>query len=667
MANSAIITARNPVTVVNHVSTAVFVKRAWADDWTWVPNIEPVRAVEACAPSVGEASFKYQFGEIQQHFDTDFGFYRPLLVQGAYVMIVAYNEFAPRGWPVWIGVIQEETANIYGSAFPAAEQSYEALSIEHLLDRNMINGAYCDGGEYIERAVAFNKKNGNGVLTKGNRSAEKIDGCYLFSDDGEQWSNLQIIEYLVERYLGDGITFEVTGATDPLDNIFEEHQLYGRSVLDAINNLVDHRYGLGWRILVPVAPGGTCQIHVFSQLQYPVQIGDVTVPANPMQAYVTNQGTHLVDLSLGFSATHQYDSVNVYGQPILVCGSFSYADETLERGWTDEEETAYNSPGHDDETEDDTARRAEKFDRVYQAHRVPKDWDGACGDGEGGSRYNAHPQVEDDCTINYDETADFWQSERKFERNIPIEIETLDPDAPQEFRAGFAVVKQLDGTYNFAEKAWGEDETTRFPGNMTMLDREMGVALKGSINHVYGLNHFPEDALSAITPAFNYEDIIVTAAFYTDRRLRYQVQVPGQYITETGRTATIILPDAEYWVILPNTVTDIVDGALTRDYTDYEVVRDDSAEIRQMAALAQLWFATARATVAMRVKVVSPLFGVGTLIGAAAASWHATQIGTVVSQRVWDFRANTTDVTTGYDELAFSGDVFRKKKKMAKK
>lgn len=639
---------------------ACFFKREWVDAWTWVPYVRARWAEESAAPSVAEASFEWIFGEVKQHFDATYRFYLPVLVQNAYVMVRTYNEWGD--WPVFIGSVQRETAAVHGTAWPQGDQAFSAFSIEHLFDRNQINGAWTESG-FIERAVAFNRKDAHGLVEQGNRSESVTDdGVYTFSRDGEKWTNLDIIEYLLWNFVDDGIDIVIAGSTGPLDQIIEEHDFYGQSVLAALNQLIDRRYGLNWRLLVPDTPGGTVYLYVFSQLAFPLQIGDVEVPANPVQSVVPILGDHAVDPVLTFDALNQYDSVEVRGANILVCGSFSYADETLEKGWTDAEQASYDDPGHGDSDENDRARRAELFDNIYQKHRVPRDWDGHCGDGAGGDQYNAHPFVTNDSEVVWDEQSPFWMGDRKFDNEIPIETETLDEDAPVDYRRAFAVVKHPDeDAYSYVEKAWPEDDTARFPGNMTIAQREMGIVVRPEINHVYGKNHFTNEDTN-IEPAFDYESLIVTAAFRVDAQLRAIGQVPGQHITETGRTKIILVPDAQYWVILPNTVTDVVDGELVREFADYEIVRDDSARLRQILALSLVWFGFARGTMALRYKAITPAWPVGSLILGLEGTWHATVLGTVVTRKRWVFDTNTTEINTGNEELVFREGVMRMKK-----
>jgi len=473
---------------------------------------------------------------------------------------------------------------------------------------------------------------------------------------------LQILEYLLSNFVGEGITFQVDGATEPLEEIIEEHDFYGQSVLSAINQLIDRRYGLNWRLLVPSEPGGTVILYVFSQLAYSLQIGDVEVPANPVQAVVPIVNNHAIDPVMSFDATHQFDSVEVRGANVLVCGTFSQTDGTLTKGWTDAEQSAYENPGHADADENDIARRAEKFDKVYQNFRVPSDWDGYLGNGVGGGKFNAYPSVLYDATVDVEDQSVFWKGERRFEHEIPIEVESGDEDAPPEYRRAFAVVKHPEsGKYSYVEKAWPEDDDARFPGTMSILPREMGFIVRPEINHVYGKNHFTNEDTN-VTPAFDHATLIMTAAWRIDAQLRAAGIIPGQNITETGRTKVIMVPEAEYWLILPNTVTDVEDGDLVRDFTEYEVVRDDISRLQQILALSLVWFGFARGTMAMRVKNITPAWPASTLILGTQGTWHATVLGTVVTKKTWNFDANETEVNTGNDEIMFKDGVMKMKK-----
>lgn len=658
MASAILIDGLPPGSSTHYGYQACYFKRRWADPWTFVPYVRCNRASEQAAPDVGGATFEWNFGEIKQHYDTQYGFYLPVLVANAYVMVRTLNQWG--NWATWIGVIQRETAQVHGTTWPQGFQGFEAFGIEHLLDRNQVNGAYTEAG-FVEREVVFNRKSNHGLAQQGNRS-ETVDdnGVYYFSRDGEKWTNLQIIEYLIKNFVRDGIEFELAGAIEPLQQIVEEHNFYGQSVLAAINTLIDRRYGLNWRLIVPDSPGGVCYIYVFSQLAYPLQIGDVQVPANPVQSVVPILGDHATDCVLTFDALHQFDSCEVRGSNLLVCGTYSYADLTLVKGWSDEAEAEYVAA-------DDEARRADKFDAVFQRHIVARDWAGGLGNGEGTAQYmNAQPSVTDDGEVLLEEVADFWRGEKSFERKIPIEKEGLDSEAPTEYVIAFAAIKHPEEEkWAFVEDAWPDD--IEAPAELSLISRELGVTIKpGTANHRYALNHFDDsgDPGSDFEPLLDYEKILLTAASYTDVQLRASGQVPGQVISETGRTKVVHVPEAEYWVILPNTVTDIREGALHREYDDYEVVRDDSAVLRQLLALYLVWFGFARGTMTLQIKSITPAYPTSGLILGAAGTWHATVLGTVVTKKefVWAKDICYTEIVTGSEEIAFKQGVMKMKK-----
>lgn len=663
MGSIALIDGLSPGQVRQFSYQACYFKRLWADSWTWVPYVRCNRASEQAAPDVGNASFEWNFGEIKQHFDSSYLFYNPVLAANAYTMVRSYNQWG--NWATWIGVVQRETAHVHGTSWPQGDQGFEAFSIEHLLDRNQINGAYTESG-FVERQVVFNRKAGHGLAQQGNRSTNAdSNGVYYFSRDGEKWTNLQIIEYLLQNFVQDGIRFEVAGAWGPLNQIIEEHNFYGQSVLAAINTLIDRRYGLNWRLLVPDTAGGTVYIYIYSQLAYPLQIGDVQVPANPIQAVVPIINDHSIDPVMTFDALHQFDSVEVRGANLLICGTFAHADGTLVKGWTDAQEAAYEDPGHGDPDENDRARRAEKFDNVFQKLIVPRDWDGYLGDGEGGATVsNAQPMVYYDASIDVNEQAPFWLGEKRFEAEIPFEVETLDDDAPVEYRRAMAIIKHpTEDAYSLIEKAWPEDDDARYPGNLSLAKREMGIIIRPEINHVYGLNHFDNDDTN-VTAAFDYEDVIVTAAFRSDAQLRAAGVVPGQRMTETGRTKVVHAPEAEFWLVLPDTVTDIEDGQLVREFSDYEVVRDDSDIVLQLLALNLIWFCFARGTMTMQVKTITPAWPTSTFIIGAQGTWHATLLGTPVTKKeyVWGKDISYTEVITGSEEIVFKANAMKAKK-----
>lgn len=652
---------------------SVYVKQSWADKWTWVPYLEAVTADEASAPDVGQAEFIHWFGNIKRHDLPEYYVFLPLLVQAKYVMIIVHETYGD--WPAWYGVIQHENDDLNGTvAYLQGKQAFTAFELSHLLDRNDICDAYTDAG-WIDRAIGFNEAIGRGYSLEGNRSTDPDEnGIYWFSSDGEYWSGAEAIDYILENHLRGGITWKLAGeGRGTLEDIVEEFDVRGQSPKRAIETLVDKRRGLGWRVIAFPEKDSPVYIYTYSTLGTPVQFGEIYLEANHNQVAIVLDGRIDTELEVSFTELERYDTIIARGELVRMCGTFSYEDETLEKAWTPEEESEYKigsiKPTADDEDRDNN-RQSDRLAAVYQKHRIPDDWDGKLGDGEGGKKYKALLPVSDDCfidtTIEEEEEPDegseeqptegdddniavIWLKGKRFLNDLPLEesggVENAEPD----YRKAFAVVKDEDDVYHFVHRIRGTDYA---PAHVHMADRELAIYVRPAINHQYGLNHFLDtDPGSNFEPVLDYEQLIITANFETDTRLQAIVEVPGQYWSETGRIKTIDVKDAHAWLVMPNTVTDVQEGKLVKTELKYTVARLDSERLQTAAALAAAWYGTARSTAQGTFKYIAGECPVGSLMLGAIGRSGAVDIGTVITRRRWDFRRGTTSWATGFSEI----------------
>ena len=223
-----------------------------------------------------------------------------------------------------------------------------------------------------------------------------------------------------------------------------------------------------------------------------------------------------------------------------------------------------------------------------------------------------------------------------------------------EYRRPFAAVKvdvedSDSGTlYFFVDKLADAEIGSNI--QVRMLDREMGIELQGSPRHEMALNSWDGANPSANNPDVDYETLIATVCAKTDTYLAVEVDVSENVASESARTLIINVEDAELSYILKGTVIDIIDGELVR-YEGDGIIRDDSARLRTIAALARAWYAQKRTAITLTLKNIIGFSPVGTFIVSASSSWHQEPVGTVVSQRMWDFRSKTSQVETGFFEM----------------
>ena len=178
----------------------------------------------------------------------------------------------------------------------------------------------------------------------------------------------------------------------------------------------------------------------------------------------------------------------------------------------------------------------------------------------------------------------------------------------------------------------------------------MGIHLQASPNHELAKNHFDGAGVAANEPDVDYSTLIATVCAQTDTSLAVEVDVSKNASSESARTLIIDVEDAELSYILRGTVIDIIEGKLVK-YTGTGILRDDGARLRTIAALAKAWYAQKRTAITLTLKNIISFAPVGTFIVSASSSWHQEPVGTVVSQRTWNFESKTSKVETAFFEM----------------
>lgn len=641
--------------VWSKIGCSVRVKLNWADEWTWLPFVAVKDCEDVAAPSVGQATFIYQYGYTKRAELANWATYSPLYINGAYVQIVVWNRWG--AVPLWHGVIQRETVRPMGDTDQVnGQQAFVAFDLKHVLDRQEMLGSYTEDG-YIDRGLVFNTRRQRGYGYETNRSAAVDgDGVYVFGDSAA-WTHADIANYVTVKFANAGITWYAIGQSEAMAYMVEEINLHGRTPKAALDMLVSRKRGLGWT--VDTNGEGVVYIYVFSTVAVPVAGGGVYLPPNNDQRVLYFAGAAVSQPEISLSHLDVYDKIVVRGGPVYSVATYSYADGTLVEGWSGASETAYaagtGTPADSEELHD-AERETEKYDDVFQRHHVVASWDGRTGNGAGGGLNYATPLVDWDGTVVGGTGQTPHRAGLQFERTLPIELAGSSPGGT-DYTRPLVVVQAAtaeDGDiYILADRL---EVLGKAPANLDVLDGDLGVMLRPrSANHKFGLNHYdPATAAdSASDPQVDYTTMILTAMFATDQHLQVTLERYGWPLGETSRTKLISMPDATAIYVAPGTVKDVTNGALT--YETSGLLRDDGDRVRQVAALAAAWFGTPRATVRINVSTMALSSVVGSMIAAIVGPEGVTWCNTVVTRRVWQFDAEgvRTTVQTDYEELDF--------------
>lgn len=350
--------------IAGQVIPTVHVKKHWADAWQYVPYAMPIQGDETVAPNIGRMSIRYDYGRNTREDRASYATETPLNFDNWYAAVWVSDRYGSAA--LWYGIIPSQDYAINDGSPAGGQMTITAFELSHILDRQVITGAYTDNG-FIERPLKFNGKHGFGLTTQGNRgSLDPATNAYRFGPGNDQWSNAQIAAYLLSYYGPSSVNFVLTGELSALDAIVEEHNLDGLTVWAALNKLIDRRRGLGFRVVS--AGAGTVYVYVFSVLSFPIAYGEGYLGPNAFATGVNFDNNPAWSPRLNVSSIDRYSKVIVRGGPVSCCFSVSYTDGTLTEGWETADTTAYEDVNQGSAEANDAERSTDKYKNVYQKH-----------------------------------------------------------------------------------------------------------------------------------------------------------------------------------------------------------------------------------------------------------------------------------------------------------
>lgn len=625
---------------------SVEIKGRWGDSWRVVNYLRPLTASVSISPSIPVATFLYTYGDIKREDSNVFNWVSPIDIANNYVRILSHGSNGQQ--VLFVGILTDDHFEVHGATTdPQGNQTITAYGLEHLLDRTAVYGALTDNG-WIDWMPTFNDRDQWGGLLQGNRSTANGWNS-AFSTDGEEWTYLDIILYMLQNHSPSGLNIGISGAYDVLDSLKGRFNFDGLTLRQVLDKLIDRRRGLGWMVW---SNGGDVNIYIFSVFDEGVSVGGVYYPGNPEQIDLALDD--LIDIEsaeIGVNQSQLYDTIVVQGQRVKTCFSASFADGTLQAAWSGSEETSYKNIIAADGKTGDILRSADDYTAVYQRFIVPDSWNWFAGNGIGGYGGNAVPSFDNFAYPDYSTPGPYSGRPRPLLRALPLtRVDGIDYD---NYLPPVAIIKHTDDQGADAYYPIDQlDKIKKSPASLRMLDGDMGLEIRGKINHSFGKNSF-DSATNGPTehePDFDYNDLICTVAVESDVRPKVIVELGGE--TEVNRTLVINVYDAEFWYITPGTVEGVSDGQVV--HHSGGVTRDDTEKLRNIAAMAAAWYGKYRGTVRLTVKDVVTSMLPGALIVSASSSWQNEPVSTVISRVTYDFTGAKTTIETGFAELDFS-------------
>jgi len=638
----------------------VKVKRNWDDPWTIIPWLTVQNASDGSTKGCNDMIFEWRFGFIIQPGSPYLLHYPWLNIAGCYIALDVMDQYGTA--PLWIGIVDEHTVNPFASTTSAGIQTFRAIGLKQLLYHKPILGSWVkswDGVGFVDEIIPFNESNRTEKFAgdKGNNRSELPNeyGVFYFDEDTSDtekcgnWSHANVIDYLLFFFANlemdggpPGPRFflacppEVYADLDSLVGTFTCEE----SVGIALDTLLNERRGISCRMTTLGLPGTPVFIEVFSLFE----------EMNPDVVWV-DTFTNLLEPTITFNRTHNYDAVRVTGGDVCVCTTFSPGYENngfapVDSMWSDAIQTEYESITGE-EGEADAKRGTERYRSIYSRFRVPVTWDWKIG------AVNASPLPADDVTLDFTQQRAQFGASLRFSRDIPF-YEAGHANASPALRKAFVLVKCSDpdetGEYWYYVERLSKGQLK--PCSVAISDENLSFLVEAPIPHLANLNgNVPSKTL--IEAQHDYHDYLFTAMIRTNSRIRCVMPIANTTVpNEVPHIAVIEAKGADVIIILEGTVIDVdKDDATQVIQSEFQIFRNDGQRVFDNAILAAKFYSQQQCVCRITCRGIRYDFWPGSIVAGLFTAEGFTSVGTVVVSRQWNFEENTTTISTGFFDI----------------
>lgn len=360
----------------------------------------------------------------------------------------------------------------------------------------------------------------------------------------------------------------------------------------------------------------------------------------------------------------------------------------------------------------DAVRKDNLFEDVYQSFVVDPMWDFKTDTGFVCSPrlddYGNVIKIKDEIQSSYNS----FSSDRRFQKQLPVTLNIYDPDTSSyvmnniktnlyekihsrlredntSIMDGTIYTQSINKVYQHYEPIDRVNIKPKeyTPSRVAVQDEQLGIKIKNSaLPHVvsgdpffqYKFKYLLEDNTSSkfwsdstdrnsgIKMECDYHDFIFTGGYYIDERVGITIKFPGSTQKEV-KSIKQIKTDDQMILIDPDTVIDcnfanLLNGypngiRYWRDFSDITNCidgiwwRDDRKKLINKAILAANWYSMQKGTIKLKTKSIELNFIPGAIVRSIVDSAGITEIGTIITQRQYDFVNMETTIMTGYVEL----------------
>ena len=726
-----------PVPVFQH-------RASWQDTWVQIEGVRILDVTETSGRSIGTAQVSFEYGSLIGLSATTYEQVNPLSIldhwvkiswlsnigDGDFDIVVATEanlpatafggeralvedvwrvfEFDGADWnntgnqPVqnlhkWYGIVTDERRNEHSTgANLSGTQVLQCSGVEWLLTRRQIITSVVKDGAgtaIAQSGIPFNAGGGHAVgaqIIQANRKPTSSDGeDRIFTDvltSAAPWSARDVVRYLLTHHAPTGATGPTwqlaASATDILQWYSPLNLVsHGRTVYEILNDMINWRRGLTWRLLVNDLTN-IIELEVKSMLGASLVLptGE-TIPEADKQWVISVYGDAVSsNVQRVTSSQKQYDQVVAVGaRRGAVCTMYTTGEGQFNPDWTTTAYTNYLAgatiPAGTNLSEakarhDAHRSQDEELSRVYTSYRVPNTWDGFVNDIHlfPVLDYYADPDAGD---------IHIWRGGLKVEDYIPLKEGFLydDPTTPTKvagtpaipsWQSPFAAIEVVTGAkrnYCYVDRLAGhgksEDQTPgiEFSCNLQIRDGEAGIVIRPSapphvLAKVVGATDYPWTTAAQGTsdhyPKADWQSAIITC--YLTVADRVQVRYPSVAGSRYDATSQLIVevPEAHLDYLSSKTVLRIAgDGTFVLPSIG-AYVRDDRFLLRNVARMAFGWYETPRQAVTLTIRSIHSVMQVNEYVDSLEFSGP---VNAIISSIEWDFSSGTTKIATEFAEL----------------
>lgn len=622
--------------------------------WVVQPDLTMVSVGGRVGAQASTAEIERRYGTVKFPHETAFSTKTPRSLFKQWIRISSLN---PQGATVmFVGQVENESRALAGSpTIPAGHQRWVVNGGLKILQRIMVNQSIWQRGDNSTFATdwipAMNARDKRGLLVGNRSTTSETDPA--FYGGNQVWTHLQYVKYLLANFVqvGGGPVWTVTGDVTTLGNLkttvkFPENA----SVADQLKHLIPVKYGLDF-VVWPNANG--FEIYVFAGSGNSFSIGGITMPANPNTVKVMKTtDKDLIEVNWVESSERKVDRIEVLGKRIVVCGTLTAAGNSLIPKWPTGLESEYSAAGGStDPAERDKVRRRDRYKEVYQHYGAPATWNMqggiwsvACNDD--GSLTTGPYQVVHRETLSY----------------IPLKEGFDYSTTPPTDNTLGNTTQQQDVKHPLA---WVYDSAPidGSPARQVQCDlvgihvdhpyQDWGIVLNGNPNHALSLNSgFDQTTTNYNGVLYDKATISATIAIESDHRLMLAYNVPAAIAAGDDSVMSIIVDEAELWVMLPNTALDVATNGLTlvTSGSTIQKLRDDTQRLALVMAGAVVRYSTDRYRVHLVFKGFQPFLNLlGQILTVIQQGDNLQQIGAPITSVEWILHPTPiTIVKTGY-------------------